>query len=213
MLWIVFRGLSPRLTWVAPTFVPAPTYSASNEPEVAIELLNSGRRNAVDVSLHAELRVQHAPSLDNVTNSVIRLPLNSSWVPRLRRKGRARIRIEPAKVPIEDWDRLKVRAGISRDTLPAILAKHNSASVRLYALASDPFSGSRQVFVSQDLTSIRVSNQLLTQSESATSLCDRRLAIRKSNQRDCPTYAHRHDSAFPAGVSNQIGWLRAGQRR
>jgi hypothetical protein len=118
--------------------------------QIAIRLSNLGRRDAVDVALHAELRVSHGPALDAVTRTVIRLPLNSAWMPRLRRSGEARIRIEEALVSSVDWNRLEARASIAPASVAEILQGNGSASVRFYALASDPFSGSRQVFVSRD---------------------------------------------------------------
>ncbi|MFT3970122.1 MAG: hypothetical protein QM695_07545 [Micropruina sp.] len=150
MLWIVFRLLGPRLTWSTPALTLVEGAPDSWRDQIAAVLSNNGRRDAVDVSIHAELRVSHAPGVDGVTRTVIRLPLNAPWMPRLRRAGDARVRIDGAHIVESDWARLQMRAGIESSTLIGVLTEFPEASVRLYALASDPFSGSRQAFVSRD---------------------------------------------------------------
>ncbi|MBX7269178.1 hypothetical protein KIF24_26255 [Micromonospora sp. Llam7] len=149
MLWIVFRVLTPRLVWSAPMAVTAG--AGKGAPDLVATVSNVGRRDAVDVAFHADLRVDHDRTADGLTRSLVKLPLNSSWMPRLRRGGWRRIRIEDFRIPASEWKRLESRTGIVADTLADMLQGHPNAHVRLYGLASDPFSGSRQVFVSVDL--------------------------------------------------------------
>ncbi|MEV4709810.1 hypothetical protein [Micromonospora sp. NPDC049374] len=149
MLWIVFRVFSPRLAWSSPMAVAAG--GGKDAAELACTVSNVGRRDAVDVAFHADLRVDHEKTVDGVTRSLIKLPLNSSWMPRLRRGSMRRIRIEDSRVPASEWKRLKLRTGIEAETLMDVIQGCPTAHIRLYGLASDPFSGSRQVFISLDL--------------------------------------------------------------
>ncbi|MEU5549534.1 hypothetical protein ABZ738_07175 [Micromonospora sp. NPDC047793] len=150
MLWIVFRVFSPQLAWSSPMAV-TPSGAGEGTTELVATVSNVGHRDAVDVAFHAELRVDHERTADGLTRILIKLPLNSSWMPRIRRGSFRRIRIEDVRVPAGEWERLRVRTGIEADTVVDALRGHPNAHVRLYGLASDPFSGSRQVFVSLDL--------------------------------------------------------------
>ncbi|MGW0506945.1 hypothetical protein [Micromonospora sp. NPDC003241] len=150
MLWIVFRVLSPRLAWSAPMVV-TPSAAGKGAAELVATVSNVGHRDAVDVAFHADLRVDHERTADGLTRILIKLPLNSSWMPRIRRGSFRRVRIEDVRVPASEWERLRLRTGIEADTVVDALQANPNAHVRLYGLASDPFSGSRQVFVSLDL--------------------------------------------------------------
>jgi hypothetical protein len=117
--------------------------------QLAVHLQNDGRRDALDLALYAELRVTHPATIDGVTRTVVRLPLNSPWVPRVRIRHEARIRVAVEEIPDSDWKRLRARVGVEHRDLAAVLKSSADSTVRFYVLAYDAFSGARQIFVAE----------------------------------------------------------------
>lgn len=164
--WLLYRRIGPKLSWGEPNFVRPIGNSSYESDHIVVYLRNQGRRNVIDLSLHAELRVDHSETTDGVTRTVIRLPLNSRWAPRLRRGGEIRIRVEIDQIPKYDWERLYARTRINTCTVVGILHQHASASLRFYALAYDEFSGARRLFVSRDIGGSELGPRVLSAQKS-----------------------------------------------
>jgi hypothetical protein len=139
--WVLFHYLAPKLTWEPPEVITSPLSTA--EPQIGIRIRNAGRRRAIDIYVQAELRCPHPPSSDGVTQTIIRLPINTPWIPSIR--DVARVRIEPERIPDSDWLRLRTRTGRDLRDIGGHLAMSRDAHLRFYAIAADAFSGSRMV--------------------------------------------------------------------
>jgi len=144
---LLAHAIRPHLEWRNPRFIQTPGLGESSPKQLSVRLKNHARRDAIDVEIFAELRVDHEMSIDGVTRTVIRLPLNSSWMPRIRNE--AVIRVENEKIDGEQWERLKSRIGKSYSTLGQVLDEYKNSTIRLYALAYDRFSGARRIFIAE----------------------------------------------------------------
>jgi hypothetical protein len=149
--WLILRVFAPKMVWHSPSFVRPLGMEPSEPSQLTIRLKNQGsrRRGAIDVQLHADLRAVHPPSSDGVTKTVIRLPLNTQWMPSLRTE--ARIRVEAARIPSREWDRFGARTNYSERDIEAVLRNHADAYVRFFAVASDGLSGARLLFRTEQL--------------------------------------------------------------
>jgi hypothetical protein len=145
--WLVAVRMKPHLCWSDPSFITLARAQIDAPMQLAVRLRNDGRRDVLDVALYAELRVTHPRTDDGVTRTVIRLPLNSPWVPRIRRQHEAYLRVESERVPDSDWRRLRARAGVEDHDVGNVMKTSAQATIRFYALAYDGFSGARQIFV------------------------------------------------------------------
>lgn len=145
--WILAHMIRPRLSWWDPRFVPSIGSPPGTPFQLSIRLRNDSKRDAIDISIHAELRVSHPQTPDGVTRTLIRFPLNSDWMPRIQNE--ARIRVEQQKIPDWEWNRLRSRVGTDCTDLEHVLQKCEGSTIRFYALAHDQFSGARRIFVEE----------------------------------------------------------------
>jgi hypothetical protein len=145
--WMLAHAIRPSLSWHEPRFVLVPGSETAGYENLAIRLKNDSKRDAIDITIHGELRVDHMPTKDGVRRTLVRFPLNSPWMPLI--KNEAQIRVEQQNIPDWEWDRLCGRVGVSKRNLKLVMQECERSTIRFYALAYDRFSGAKKIFVKE----------------------------------------------------------------
>jgi hypothetical protein len=152
--WWLARRLAPRVGWSSALVVPPESALTGTDHDlVRVKIANTGRRDAIDLQVSAQLRVPR--EVDTAGSLfIVDLPTSVPWLPRLRRGSYRYIRLRPDRIPAEEQARLRLVDGrpLLGPDLVSTLARTPGAAVRLYLFAYDSFSGARKIFVSPDYT-------------------------------------------------------------
>lgn len=157
--WVLFHGFRPKLLWVdAVDLMHRPDMKPPVEYAVAFK--NVGRRAGVEVNTHARLRIKGLVEARPQRWIVLEIPTNNQLIPRslpYKKSGtRHLLVLQPNAIRSADLQRLpnglgaKVASG--EMGLQDLMRLGSAAELRLAAMCSDAFSGSRHAFVSEPLS-------------------------------------------------------------
>ena len=156
--WWLARWLAPRVQWSSGLAVPPESARTDTDHDQArVKVVNSGRRDAIDLQISAHLRIPAGPDGEN-SLLIVELPTSIQNLPRLRRGSFRYVRLCFDQIAAQERARLMFATDKPAlgDDLATTLALTPGAAVRIYLFAYDSFSGARNMFVSPDYTSAHV---------------------------------------------------------
>lgn len=141
--WIIFHGLMPVLEF-SPSIGKITDESSPNGFKYRVKIVNSGRRDILDVEFFARISIKGIRTRypDNISNFDLRL--SSSRTPVIERKKNKLIRIYP--------EHLKLPAEVGAPelkTLEDIMEFRGQASITIFCFGFDAFTGTRHLFKSK----------------------------------------------------------------
>jgi len=149
--WVVTRLIVPKIT-----FSPEISHMHFEMPyeleSYRVKLFNAGRRAAIDITLHFQLRT---PSKTTIENTQL-IDLGTRYIPFLGRKHGRTCRIRVNSIPrsqlpfFSDAVRERIEQGCT-PSLNELMSDLGEGTVcKIWALCYDEYSGSRRMFASPE---------------------------------------------------------------
>jgi len=151
--WILFRYFTPRLLFSYEISKIAASGTNTNST-YCMKLVNSGRRQIIDLEMVARLRIRGVDSRAPKNWHIVELKINRNKIPKVKPGGDATILVYP--IDLVEFqrmifpDEIQLNAPKPDLSLEDLLGLGTAAELRLMAFGYDGFSGARRYFESHD---------------------------------------------------------------
>jgi hypothetical protein len=153
--WILFHHFGPKIAF-SHDISSVAGIGADSKPTYCVKIVNSGRRQIIDLEVIARIRIRGVDSRAPRSWHIIELSLSKSQIPRFKPGGDSTILVYP--VDIGEFkkaiypDQVGVGAHRREFDLGDLFRLGTAAELRVMIFGYDGFSGARKFFESHDYT-------------------------------------------------------------